>query len=69
VPNQIDGDLVRALSQLSPRQRAVLHLGEIEGLTDEEVATTLGLRPATVRVHRQRGRQRLRQILEGGSRD
>lgn len=65
-PNQQDGDVARALARLPERQRAVLYLGEIEGLTDAEVAASLGIRRSTVRVHRQRGRRRLRELLDGG---
>lgn len=67
-PNQIDGDVAKALARLSKRQRAVLFLGEIEGVSDLEIGETLGIRPATVRVHRQRARDRLRQLLQEGER-
>jgi len=66
-PNQRDGDVAKALARLPERQRAVLYLGEIEGLTDAEVAESLGIRRSTVRVHRQRGRNRLRKLLDGGT--
>lgn len=65
-PNQCDGDLERALGELAPRQRAVLYLGEIRGLSDRAIAASLGIGVSTVRVHRQRGRLRLRQLLDGG---
>lgn len=65
-PNQVDGDVAKALARLSKRQRAVLFLGEIEGVSDAEISETLGIRPATVRVHRQRARERLRRLLNEG---
>lgn len=57
-------DVARLLATLAPRQRAALYLTWIEGCTDAEAGRLLGLRPATVRVHRFRGMQRLRQIVE-----
>ncbi len=57
-------DTVRLLAALSPRQRAALYLTWIEGCTDREAGRILGLRPATVRVHRHRGLSNLRRIVE-----
>ncbi len=56
-------DAARLLASLAPRQRAALYLTWFEGCTDKEAGRILGLRPATVRVHRFRGMQRLRQIV------
>jgi RNA polymerase sigma factor (sigma-70 family) len=57
-------DLVRALATLSPNQRAcaVLHL--YADLPTREVARTLGMSQATVRVHLSQARRRLRPLLE-----
>ena len=44
------------LSRLPPRQRAVLHLTVVEGMTDSEIAATLGIAAASVRAHRRRAR-------------
>lgn len=52
-------DVVRLLASLSPRQRAVMHLTVVEGMTDSEIATMLGISAASVRVHRHRARGRL----------
>lgn len=60
-------DAMRALAGLSPRQRAVIYLGFIEGLTDGEVAAALGTSPVTVRIHRWRARRHLRRRLGGGT--
>lgn len=47
------------LSRLPPRQRAVLHLTVVEGMTDSEIAATLGIRAGSVRAHRRRARERI----------
>ncbi len=61
-------DVARLLARLAPRQRAVLHLTTFEGMTDEEIGSVLGIAASSVRVHRLRGRQRLVQLVQGGSR-
>lgn len=57
-------DLVRALGQLPPRQRAVLVLHYYGGYKAREIAQIVGSSAATVRVHLSAGRKRLREILE-----
>lgn len=57
-------DAARLLGLLAPRQRSALYLTWIEGCTDREAGRLLGVRPATVRVHRFRGLARLRQLVE-----
>ncbi len=57
-------DAARLLSTLTPRQRAVLYLTWIEGYSDREAGSILGIRPATVRVHRHRGMKDLRSRVE-----
>lgn len=57
-------DLLRALSRLSPRQRAALVLHYYGGYTAREAASILGSSAATVRVHLSQGRKRLRRLLE-----
>ncbi|MDH3254958.1 MAG: sigma-70 family RNA polymerase sigma factor [Acidobacteriota bacterium] len=56
-------DAARLLQTLAPRQRAVLYLTWIEGCTDKEAGGILGIRPATIRVHRFRGMQILRRLV------
>ena len=51
--------LLRALSALTPTQRAVLVLRHYVGHPTDEIARTLGMSRATVRVHMSRGRKRL----------
>ena len=55
--------LERALAQITPMQRLVFELREVEGRDTDEVASILDLPPGTVRVHLHRGRMRLRGLL------
>jgi len=64
VDHRIDVD--RLLVKLPPRQRAVLHLTSIEGMTDHEIGDALGISKSSVRVHRLRARRRLAEIVDGG---
>jgi RNA polymerase sigma-70 factor (ECF subfamily) len=61
-PGEIQ-DVIRALAQLSPNQRAAVLLYDLEGFTGPEVGRLLGMSAATVRVHLFRGRRRLRETL------
>lgn len=56
-------DVLRALGNLSPNQRAAVLLHDEEGFTGPEVGRLLGMSAATVRVHLFRGRRRLRELL------
>jgi len=56
-------DMGRLLSSLAPRQRAVMHLTVVEGMTDSEIASLLGIAASSVRAHRHRARVRLEQDL------
>jgi RNA polymerase sigma-70 factor (ECF subfamily) len=55
----------RCAELLSPREREVFVLRDLEGLEVDEIASLLALEPPTVRRHLARARLRLRQILEG----
>jgi RNA polymerase sigma-70 factor, ECF subfamily len=57
-------ELLDALRQISPKQRAALVLHYYVGHPTKEIAAILGSSAATVRVHLSQGRRRLRQILE-----
>lgn len=54
------------LARLAPRQRAVLHLTEVEGMTDSEIAKAMGITAGSVRAHRRRARERISVLLQGG---
>jgi RNA polymerase sigma-70 factor (ECF subfamily) len=55
----------RILALLPPRQRAVMHLTVIEGMSDSEIGNALGITAASVRSHRRRARETLRSVLQG----
>jgi RNA polymerase sigma-70 factor (ECF subfamily) len=56
--------LLAALATLPERQRQVVVLRDLEGLSTPEVAQVLGLSEGNVRVLLHRGRMRLRELLE-----
>ena len=57
-------DLVVAMQQLSPRQRAAVVLHDYVDRPTNEIASILNMNVATVRVHLSQGRRRLRKLLE-----
>ena len=57
-------ELVGALGQLPPRQRAVLVLRYFHDLTEAQAAELLGCSPGTVKSSASRGLARLREVLE-----
>lgn len=57
-------DVGRLLASLPPRQRAVMHMTVVEGMTDGEIAPLLGIAASSVRAHRHRARQRLEQHFQ-----
>ena len=54
---------VAALAALPPRQRLVVSMFEVDGLTTAEIAEALGISPETVRWHHHQARQSLRDAL------
>jgi RNA polymerase sigma-70 factor (ECF subfamily) len=52
------------LDRLSERQRRVLILFEMEGMSTEEIATLTGARPVSVRVQLHRARERFTALFE-----
>src|SRR3954465_12737081 len=59
----LDADVQAALAALAPEFRAAVVLCDIEGLSYEEIAATLGIKLGTVRSRIHRGRAQLRQAL------
>ena len=59
----LDHDVQRALDALSPEYRAAVVLCDIEGLSYEEIAVTLGIKLGTVRSRIHRARAQLRAAL------
>ena len=59
----LDHDVQRALDSLSPEFRAAVVLCDIEGLSYEEIAVTLGVKLGTVRSRIHRARAQLREDL------
>jgi RNA polymerase sigma factor (sigma-70 family) len=59
----LDPQVQAALDALSPEFRVAVVLCDIEGLTYEEIAATLGIKLGTVRSRIHRGRVQLRQAL------
>ncbi len=59
----LDDDIVEALAELSPEYRVAVVLSDIEGLSYEEIAVTLGIKMGTVRSRLSRARARLRESL------
>lgn len=59
----VDPDIQAALDSLPPRYRAPVVLCDIEGLSYEEIAATLGIKMGTVRSRIHRGRAQLREQL------
>ena len=60
----LDDDIQAALKALAPEYRAAVILCDIEGLSYEEIADTLGVKLGTVRSRIHRGRAQLRVALE-----
>lgn len=58
-----DDDVQRALDALAPDFRAAVVLCDIEGLSYDEIAATLGVKLGTVRSRIHRGRAQLRESL------
>lgn len=57
-------DVERLLGRLTPRERAVIFLSEVEGRSAVEIGEELGIAAATARVHRWQARRRLAAHLE-----
>ncbi len=56
-------ELIEALGQLAPQQRAVLVLRYVDDLSEAQVAELLGCSPGTVKSRASRGLARLRELM------
>jgi RNA polymerase sigma-70 factor (ECF subfamily) len=56
-------EVERVLAILPARQRAVMHLTVIEGMSDTEIGAVLHIAAASVRSHRRRARDTLSSVL------
>jgi RNA polymerase sigma-70 factor, ECF subfamily len=63
LPDPVD-HLVKALAQISPKQRLAIVLHDYADRPTTEIAAVLGSSIATVHVHLSQGRRRLRTLLE-----
>ena len=59
-------DLQRAMAQLKPRERELLWLAYAQGSSHQEIAQTLGLKTASIKLLLFRARRRLAALLRGG---
>jgi RNA polymerase sigma-70 factor (ECF subfamily) len=66
---EIRREVGRALQDLPERQRTVVSLRDVHGMSADEVCDALGLSPTNQRVLLHRGRARLREALESYYRD
>jgi len=56
-------DILSALAQLPPRQRAVIVLRYYLGMSEKEIAETLAAAPGTIKWHLNAARDRMRRLL------
>lgn len=60
----LDSDLEAALGQLTPRQRSIVYLRHVEGMSGAEVGEVLGINRAAAFAAGSRAERRLRSLLE-----
>ena len=61
-------DLTRSMARLKPRERDLLWLAYAQGSSHKEIAETLGLKTASIKLLLFRARRRLAGLLRGGGR-
>ncbi len=62
-PAARDLDVARTFGALTPQERALLWLAYVEGSAHQEIAASLRIKPASVRVLLFRARRRLRDLI------
>jgi len=61
-------DLARSMARLKPRERDMLWLAYAQGSSHKEIAETLGLKTASIKLLLFRARRRLAGLLREGGR-
>src|SRR5471030_1966582 len=61
-------DLAKSMARLKPRERELLWLAYAQGSSHKEIAETLGLKTASIKLLLFRARRRLAGLLRGGGR-
>src|SRR5262245_32769811 len=61
--SELNRDIAKAWAALGEKDRQCLQLSVIDGLTDDEIAAVMRIRPGNVRQKRRRARDRLRDML------
>ena len=61
-------DLARSMARLKPRERDLLWLAYAQGSSHKEIAETLGLKTASIKLLLFRARRRLAGLLREGGR-
>lgn len=64
-PDERTEELMSAILELPPNERAAIHLFYYEGFQTDEISKILHCRPGTARSYLSRGREHLRQRLKG----
>ena len=64
----VSADVNRAMTQLKPNERAMLWMAYAEGATHPEIASVLGLNPASMKVLLFRARRKMAALLRGEKR-
>jgi RNA polymerase sigma-70 factor, ECF subfamily len=63
VDHDLMTDIERAITRLSPHERSVLVMHDLEGLTHQEIAEIIGIAVGTSKVHLFNARRKLRRLL------
>lgn len=64
ISNNLSSVFREALNELSPKQRRILHLVFYQACSIQEAAEIMDIQLGTARTHYERGKSRLRQLLD-----